>query len=210
MRGKRTSIAAVRAKFGQIDTFQTPLLSHCRLPLRINPGTFMPRSVNYTVLYIYDFWSFFPFSQISLEFVALIEYIYYTEPILTIFSVSSEYLQNRCFSKCYYMKSWRRPILMSRIKKKYWNRIRCEVLGLSSLFSLVNTFKICNVFAYWFFPRAPFFVQCALTVQRLPDCVGVMKGRSYWRWLIKKPLLAIGCLPPFTFCLLVCIVLAVE
>ncbi len=30
---KQTSIAAVRAKLGQIDTFQTPLLSHCRLPL---------------------------------------------------------------------------------------------------------------------------------------------------------------------------------
>jgi hypothetical protein len=62
----------------------------------------MPRSVNFTVLYIYDYlWSFFPFSQISLGFVALIEYIYYTrtEPILTIFSVSSEDIQNSCFNK---------------------------------------------------------------------------------------------------------------
>ncbi len=33
LKGKQTSIAAVRAKLGQIDTFQTPLLSHCRLPL---------------------------------------------------------------------------------------------------------------------------------------------------------------------------------
>ena len=33
LREKRTSIAAVRAKLGQFDTFQTPLLSHCRLPL---------------------------------------------------------------------------------------------------------------------------------------------------------------------------------
>jgi hypothetical protein len=31
--GKQASIAAVRAKLGQTDTFQTPLLSHCRLPL---------------------------------------------------------------------------------------------------------------------------------------------------------------------------------
>jgi hypothetical protein len=30
---KRTSIAAVRAKLGQIGTFLTPVLSHCRLPL---------------------------------------------------------------------------------------------------------------------------------------------------------------------------------
>jgi hypothetical protein len=30
---KRTSIAAVRDKLGQIDTFSTPLLSHCGLPL---------------------------------------------------------------------------------------------------------------------------------------------------------------------------------
>ncbi len=30
---KRTSIAAVPAKLGQIDTFLTPILSHCRLPL---------------------------------------------------------------------------------------------------------------------------------------------------------------------------------
>jgi hypothetical protein len=34
LKGKQTSIAAVRAKLGQIGTFQTPLLSHCRLPLR--------------------------------------------------------------------------------------------------------------------------------------------------------------------------------
>jgi hypothetical protein len=33
---KRTSIAAVRAELGQIDTFLTPLLSHCRLPLRVS------------------------------------------------------------------------------------------------------------------------------------------------------------------------------
>jgi hypothetical protein len=33
LREKRTSIAAARAKLGQFDTFQTPLLSHCRLPL---------------------------------------------------------------------------------------------------------------------------------------------------------------------------------
>ncbi len=33
LKGKQTSIAAVWAKLGQIDTFQTPLLSHCRLPL---------------------------------------------------------------------------------------------------------------------------------------------------------------------------------
>ncbi len=31
---KRTSIAAVRDKLGQIDTFSTPLLSHCGLPLK--------------------------------------------------------------------------------------------------------------------------------------------------------------------------------
>jgi hypothetical protein len=31
---KRTSIAAVRAKLGSFDTFLTPLLSGCRLPLR--------------------------------------------------------------------------------------------------------------------------------------------------------------------------------
>ncbi len=31
---KRTSIAAVRGKLGQIDTFLTHLFSHCRLPLR--------------------------------------------------------------------------------------------------------------------------------------------------------------------------------
>ena len=30
---KRTLIAAVRAKLGQIGTFLTPILSHCRLPL---------------------------------------------------------------------------------------------------------------------------------------------------------------------------------
>ncbi len=34
LREKRTSIAAVRAKLGQFDTFLTPLLSHCRLPLK--------------------------------------------------------------------------------------------------------------------------------------------------------------------------------
>jgi hypothetical protein len=34
LREKRTSIAAVRAKLGQFDIFQTPLLSGCRLPLR--------------------------------------------------------------------------------------------------------------------------------------------------------------------------------
>ncbi len=34
---KRTSIAAVRAELGQIDTFLTPLLSHCRLPLMCSP-----------------------------------------------------------------------------------------------------------------------------------------------------------------------------
>jgi hypothetical protein len=33
LKGKQTSIAAVPAKLGQIDAFQTPLLSHCRLPL---------------------------------------------------------------------------------------------------------------------------------------------------------------------------------
>ncbi len=33
LREKRTSIAAVLAKLGQNDTFLTPLLSHCRLPL---------------------------------------------------------------------------------------------------------------------------------------------------------------------------------
>jgi hypothetical protein len=33
LREKRTSIAAVRAKLGQFDIFQTPLLSGCRLPL---------------------------------------------------------------------------------------------------------------------------------------------------------------------------------
>ncbi len=32
---KRTSIAAVRAKLGQIDTFPTPLLSGSRLPLKV-------------------------------------------------------------------------------------------------------------------------------------------------------------------------------
>jgi hypothetical protein len=32
---KRTSIAAVRAKLGHIDTFPTPLLSGCRLPLKL-------------------------------------------------------------------------------------------------------------------------------------------------------------------------------
>ncbi len=31
---KRTSIAAVPAELGQIDTFLTPILSHCRLPLK--------------------------------------------------------------------------------------------------------------------------------------------------------------------------------
>ncbi len=35
---KRTSIAAVRAKLGQIGTFLTPLLSHCGLPLRPMPS----------------------------------------------------------------------------------------------------------------------------------------------------------------------------
>ncbi len=35
LREKRTSIAAVRAKLGQFDTFQTHLLSHCRLPLSL-------------------------------------------------------------------------------------------------------------------------------------------------------------------------------
>ena len=34
LREKRTSIAAVRAKLVQFDTFLTPLLSHCRLPLK--------------------------------------------------------------------------------------------------------------------------------------------------------------------------------
>jgi hypothetical protein len=34
LREKRTSIAAVRAKLGQFDIFQTPLLSGCRLPLK--------------------------------------------------------------------------------------------------------------------------------------------------------------------------------
>jgi hypothetical protein len=34
LRKKRTSIAAVRAKLGQFDIFQTPLLSGCRLPLK--------------------------------------------------------------------------------------------------------------------------------------------------------------------------------
>ncbi len=36
LKGKQTSIAAVRAELGQINTFQTPLLSHCRLPLTKN------------------------------------------------------------------------------------------------------------------------------------------------------------------------------
>jgi hypothetical protein len=35
LREKPTSIAAVQAKLGQNDTFLTPLLSHCRLPLSI-------------------------------------------------------------------------------------------------------------------------------------------------------------------------------
>jgi hypothetical protein len=30
LKGKQTSITAVRAKLGQIDTFHTPLLSHCQ------------------------------------------------------------------------------------------------------------------------------------------------------------------------------------
>jgi hypothetical protein len=34
LREKQTSIAAVRAKLGQFDIFQTPLLSGCRLPLK--------------------------------------------------------------------------------------------------------------------------------------------------------------------------------
>jgi hypothetical protein len=33
LREKRTSIAAVRAKLGQNDTFLSSVLSHCRLPL---------------------------------------------------------------------------------------------------------------------------------------------------------------------------------
>jgi hypothetical protein len=36
LREKRISIAAVRAKLGQFDTFQTPLLFHCRLPLSVS------------------------------------------------------------------------------------------------------------------------------------------------------------------------------
>ena len=36
LREKPTSIAVVRAKLGQFDTFQTPLLSHCRLPLNMH------------------------------------------------------------------------------------------------------------------------------------------------------------------------------
>jgi hypothetical protein len=35
LREKRTSIAVVRAKLGQFDTFHNPLLSHCRLPLTL-------------------------------------------------------------------------------------------------------------------------------------------------------------------------------
>ena len=35
LREKRTSIAVVRAKLVQFDTFHTPLLSHCRLPLTL-------------------------------------------------------------------------------------------------------------------------------------------------------------------------------
>jgi hypothetical protein len=35
LKGKQTSIAAVPAKLGQINTFQTPILSHCRLPLKL-------------------------------------------------------------------------------------------------------------------------------------------------------------------------------
>ncbi len=33
LKGKQS---AARAKLGQIDTFQTPLLSHCRLPLTLS------------------------------------------------------------------------------------------------------------------------------------------------------------------------------
>jgi hypothetical protein len=40
LKGKQISIAAVRAKLGQIDTFQTLLLSHCRLPLKRYTDTF--------------------------------------------------------------------------------------------------------------------------------------------------------------------------
>ncbi len=36
LKGKQTSIAAVPPKLGQINTFQTPLLSHCRLPLKVH------------------------------------------------------------------------------------------------------------------------------------------------------------------------------
>jgi hypothetical protein len=41
LKGKQTSIAAVPAKLGQ--TFQTPLLSHCRLPLK-EPRNRVPRN----------------------------------------------------------------------------------------------------------------------------------------------------------------------
>jgi hypothetical protein len=42
---KRTSIAAVRAKLGQFGTFQTPLLSHCRLPLTTFCVTYSKKNV---------------------------------------------------------------------------------------------------------------------------------------------------------------------
>jgi hypothetical protein len=46
LREKRTSIAAVRAKLGQFNTFQTPLLSHCRLPLRFTFSENKSSSIN--------------------------------------------------------------------------------------------------------------------------------------------------------------------
>ena len=39
LREKRTSIAAVRDKLRPFDTFLTPLLSHCRLPLNALKST---------------------------------------------------------------------------------------------------------------------------------------------------------------------------
>jgi hypothetical protein len=44
---KRTSIAAVRAKLGQIGTFLTSVLSHCRLPLKDAICTYATKTEEY-------------------------------------------------------------------------------------------------------------------------------------------------------------------
>ncbi len=61
LKGKQTSIAAVRAKLGQIDAFQTPLLSHCRLPLKGQQREMVFWPNHSLLVWIERIWKFFEF-----------------------------------------------------------------------------------------------------------------------------------------------------